>query len=479
MAGSIIGAVAAPVIGSIIGSDSADDATASQQQGIANATKATQDSSRDAYNILKPVVDTGVKAGQIFAPTLDAYTQAGKTGLAQLGAQTGTLDVSQFLDPSMAFAQEQSRKALEGSAAARGGLLSGATAKSIADYSTKLASQNYQQAVDNAFKNRQQQLGIAGTNLGLGGTALDTGLHFYDQGIGAIGNQANIISNQGQTNANLAMTSGNVNARNDVAQGNFLGNAVGGVLGALISDENAKISLDTKKTIQPVTSKPVEQTMITSATAPANTFTDLMGNWGSSQLDGATPDQIAKLQAGDKSGYKDKSSLGVTRTIYYQGKPINIPIAGEFTAPPASTTPTSTTPKSPNPFYGFSRGDAMYTMDSMDPGMYPGFMMMYSDEESKEALKNITDDEIDEFLSNLQGKEYKYNDKAKAAGASDGEQNGVIAQDMEKSKIGKRLVKQDPKTGYKTIDIPQSVGTLFATASSLNDRVNKLEKGKK
>lgn len=54
------------------------------------------------------------------------------------------------------FQLQQGTQALQNSAAARGGLLSGGTAKALDQYGQGLASTNYQQYYNNAFQNYQQ-----------------------------------------------------------------------------------------------------------------------------------------------------------------------------------------------------------------------------------------------------------------------------------------------------------------------------------
>ena len=103
------------------------------------------------------------------------WLEAGGRGLAELEAGIGSgrfaSDAGEFnydayqgpdayqemqfdfeADPGYQFRLEQGTKALEGSAAARGGLFSGATGRSLQDYSQGLASQEYANAY-NRFAN--------------------------------------------------------------------------------------------------------------------------------------------------------------------------------------------------------------------------------------------------------------------------------------------------------------------------------------
>jgi hypothetical protein len=101
----------------------------------------------------------------------------GLTGTEGAGQQTGgvdpfswdpqasrELDVDSFLDPSMNFRIQQGTNALESGAAARGGLLSGATLRGVQDYSQNIASQEYGNAVNRAMQDRGFQTGLDQNN---------------------------------------------------------------------------------------------------------------------------------------------------------------------------------------------------------------------------------------------------------------------------------------------------------------------------
>lgn len=113
--------------------------------------------------------------------------------------------------------------------------------------------------------------------------------------------------------------------------------------------------------------------------------------------------------------------------------------------------------------------------DVLGAGLNTAFGAYFSDEKLKEAIADVSDDEIDAFLSQLEPKEYSYTEEGEDKGAEPGRHIGVMAQSAEKSKVGRRMVKENDD-GDKMIDIPESVSTLLATAASLNKRIKKLEK---
>ena len=115
-------------------------------------------------------------------------------------------------------------------------------------------------------------------------------------------------------------------------------------------------------------------------------------------------------------------------------------------------------------------------------GALGGYMMgsMMSDEDMKKIDGAVSDEEIDQFLSSLEPAQYEYIDEAldkmeeRTDTVSRGKKVGIMAQDLEKSKIGKQMVMED-EDGTKMVDGPQSVGALLAATASLNRRIKKLE----
>jgi hypothetical protein len=77
-----------------------------------------------------------------------------------IGSGNMALDINQYLDPSMQFRIDRGTNALQSSAAARGGLLSGATLKGVNDYAQNVASQEYGNAFNRAFQDRGFTVGV-------------------------------------------------------------------------------------------------------------------------------------------------------------------------------------------------------------------------------------------------------------------------------------------------------------------------------
>jgi hypothetical protein len=102
-----------------------------------------------------------------------------------------------------------------------------------------------------------------------------------------------------------------------------------------------------------------------------------------------------------------------------------------------------------------------------------------SDENMKEEVKASKDDAgklVESFMDALKSYSYKY--KKESDGASgkknpEGEVTSVMAQDLEKSELGKKMVQDTPKG--KVVDYAQGMAPLFAAIAELNERTKKLE----
>lgn len=99
-----------------------------------------------------------------------------------------------------------------------------------------------------------------------------------------------------------------------------------------------------------------------------------------------------------------------------------------------------------------------------------------SDERAKTDIAPAKD-KVRDFLDALNASEYKYKD-ASTPGAAPGKRFGIMAQDLEKSEMGKSLVSDGPD-GLKRIDTVQGFGAVLAAQSELNKRLKALEAKKR
>jgi hypothetical protein len=123
-------------------------------------------------------LETAATAGQGF---LQPWQKAGTEALAewQKGTTAGFDQSKVTMDPGFDFRLQQGAKALQGSAAARGGVLSGAAQKSLARYSQDYSSGEFDKAYGrqyDGYMDRLKQLaGISDSGRAAGGKMADIG----------------------------------------------------------------------------------------------------------------------------------------------------------------------------------------------------------------------------------------------------------------------------------------------------------------
>lgn len=101
-----------------------------------------------------------------------------------------------------------------------------------------------------------------------------------------------------------------------------------------------------------------------------------------------------------------------------------------------------------------------------------------SDENMKTNIKESNDSTkvISEFMDALKSYTYEYKKGAKQPAGKpnpEGEVKSVMAQDLEKSDLGKQMVTDTPNG--KVVDYAQGMAPLFAAIAELNKRTKKLE----
>lgn len=101
-------------------------------------------------------------------------------------------------------------------------------------------------------------------------------------------------------------------------------------------------------------------------------------------------------------------------------------------------------------------------------GQAAGGLAMMSDERSKENVTQ-SDGKGRELLDHLKGKLYEYKDSANGEGTH----IGIMAQDLEKSPLGKSMVINDG--GMKKVDFAKGYGALLAAVTEINDKLKEIE----
>jgi len=111
--------------------------------------------------------------------------------------------------------------------------------------------------------------------------------------------------------------------------------------------------------------------------------------------------------------------------------------------------------------------------DVLSVGGTLGAAALMSDRRLKKNIRSARRD-IDEMLDGLKPYDYSYKDEKHGKGP----RAGIMAQDMERSKLGASIVRQLPEG--KALDVNKAISAGLAAAARLNERLNKLEgKGKR
>jgi hypothetical protein len=197
-----------------------------QQKGVESAANASSAASRASLALQKEMFDKQI---ELQAP----WREAGVNALAKMqggdysAPPTFAFNYNQNTDPGTQFRLQQGLNAMNATAAARGGLISGNALKAGQDYGQEMGSQEYQNAFNryitgyNADVNRANNMynrvsGIAGT-----------GQTTSNQLAGMAGNYgqnaSNTISQQGANRANSELALGNSRASQYGSYGNAIG----------------------------------------------------------------------------------------------------------------------------------------------------------------------------------------------------------------------------------------------------------------
>lgn len=198
-----VGSLVVGGVGSLVGSKMQSDAAR-------DAADKQVDAAREA-NALQEKIYHQNRADQ------EPWRQAGAGALSQLGNADFQRDFSMAdyqQDPGYEFRMREGQKALERSAAARGGLQSGGTLKALSRYGQDYASNEYQNAYNRFNADRDRRFNRLSSIAGLGQTA--------NSQIGVAGqNYANNMGNNLMGAANAQGAAGIASAN---AWGNSLSN---------------------------------------------------------------------------------------------------------------------------------------------------------------------------------------------------------------------------------------------------------------
>lgn len=208
--------VAAAIIGSaaisgIVGASSASKAAKAQTQAADQSAALQREMFDKQTELQAPFREAGLTAQNKLMQYLGL---SGAPGEAGYGKYAGDFTMQDFTtDPGYAFRLAEGNKALDRTAAARGGLLSGGAMKAAQRYGQDMGSQEYMNAFNRYQTNRANQLNPLQSLMGAG----QTGANTLTQAAGQLG------SDLGQN----ALGAGNARASGYMGQANALTSALG------------------------------------------------------------------------------------------------------------------------------------------------------------------------------------------------------------------------------------------------------------
>lgn len=216
IAAAVIGSTVIGGVGSYLGAKEQADAARSAARSSADAARYQADIQKQMYDLTRQDQTPWREAGQNALLQLTAGTAAG-------GDLMRSFSMADYeADPGYAFRQAEGMKAIERSAAARGGALSGGALRGIQRFGQGLASEEYGRAFDRFQVNQGNRFNRLASLAGVGQTA--------NAALGQAGsNYANAITGISQANAtnqgNAILAAGNARASGYAGMGNAIASA--------------------------------------------------------------------------------------------------------------------------------------------------------------------------------------------------------------------------------------------------------------
>jgi hypothetical protein len=224
--------MAGVITGAIINAVAGDRAANTQANAATSAANTQAEANRYATDIQKQMFDKQIELQE-------PWRQAGVNALTKMQGgdyspvPTFAFNYNQNTDPGTQFRLQQGLNAMNATAAARGGLISGNALKAGQDYGQAQGSQEYQNAFNRYLKSydasvNQANVGYnrAASLAGVGQTATNQ-LSGAAQTYGA--NAANLASATGTAQGNAMMAGANARASSYQGYGTAAGQLLGGV----------------------------------------------------------------------------------------------------------------------------------------------------------------------------------------------------------------------------------------------------------
>ncbi len=203
------GMIAAMIGSSIIGAASSAASTNASVKASDKATAAQTEQAQASLDLQKEIFETTRDDQQ-------PWREAGAQALDQIqqGVADGSFSMENWQyteDPGYQFRKAEAQKALDQSAAARGGLFSGGHAKNVLKYNQEMASNEYANAYNREAQTRAGNYNILAATAGIGQTAnaqvAQAGQNYVNSSTGTRAGLGNAIAtgayNTGQAQANM------------------------------------------------------------------------------------------------------------------------------------------------------------------------------------------------------------------------------------------------------------------------------------
>ena len=220
--------MAAVITASVINAFSSDRASNTQADAAKSAANTQAEANRYAADIQykmfqeqQKLQEPWRKAGERALPKLEAQYNQMPAAFSFTGA-----DFNKFQDPGYAFRLAEGQRALDRTAAARGGLISGNALKAAQRYGQEMGSQEYQNAFNRYYREREAMLNPLQSLAGVGQTtaqSLGGAAQQYGSAAGAL------ASATGASSANALLAQGNARASAYGGYGQAIGQGLQGL----------------------------------------------------------------------------------------------------------------------------------------------------------------------------------------------------------------------------------------------------------
>ena len=219
---------AGSLFGGLFGSSSSGHASKQYIQALQQAQQSLQGTEQQGLAQFQPYLQAGGNATGLLSEML------GTPGKGLLTPWTGKFQAPTAAQaaatPGYQFQLKQGEDALQNSAAARGGLLSGGTLAGLNNYAQGIASENYQNTFSNALTQYQNAYQSFLNNQN---NTYNRLLGVSNQGLGAANSAGNLISGIGGDIASLYGQQGAARAGGTIGSANSLVGMIPGLTGNL------------------------------------------------------------------------------------------------------------------------------------------------------------------------------------------------------------------------------------------------------